>query len=127
MKSEIEEFARLLVRIVRDRSIVSCDGQTKLESNSPIALRWRRFHIDANSTALAEAMISDCVDDAIFHLLQAIDCGDLQLRFVASTGTIVDLTKDGMGELAGWYMMGKEGWRAQFTQQRFSDDLDRLE
>jgi hypothetical protein len=34
----------------------------------------------------------------------------------------VELTEDGLGELAGWYM-GSGGWRAMFSRERFVDDF----
>lgn len=71
-------------------------------------------------------MIPDCIDAAVFHLLAAIDAGALRLSFVASNGRTVDLTHDGMGELAGWYMLSQEGWRAKYAEQRFIDDLEDL-
>jgi len=125
-KSEIEEFARMLVREVRDRSIASCDSQVNAESNSPVAKRWRQHLTTDSSTGLATSMIPDCIDDALFHLLAAIDAGALHLSFVASNGSVVDLTNEGEGELAGWYMMSKEGWRSKYTEQRFADDLEDL-
>jgi hypothetical protein len=126
LRPEIEEFAKLLVREVRDRSVVSCDSQVKPESNSPIAKRWREAVSSSPPGALAGAMIPDCIDDALFHLLHAIDSGALRLSFVTASGKLVDLTGDGMGELAGWYMMGKDGWRSRYSQQRVVDDLEDL-
>jgi hypothetical protein len=124
-KPEIEEFAELLVREVRDRAISSCDSQLQGHANSPVAKRWREHLKDAASKELAIAMIPDCIDDALFYLLHAIDSGALHMSFVASNGTVVDLTNDGMAELAGWYMMS-EGWRSQFSLQRFVDDFEDL-
>jgi hypothetical protein len=65
-------------------------------------------------------MIPDCIDE-VFYLLHAIDSGELRLSFVASAGPVVDLTNDGVGELAGWFA-GSDGWRSQYSQERFSDD-----
>jgi hypothetical protein len=122
LKPEIEEFAKLLVTQVRDRAIVDCDGQLQTHSNSPTAKRWRENLKDAASKALAMTMIPDCVDDAVFHLLHAIDTGALRLSFTAANGTVIDLCSEGMGELAGWFM-GSDAWRAKYSQQRFVDDF----
>jgi hypothetical protein len=122
LQPELEEFARLLVREVRDRAIASCDGQLQTHSNSPPAKRWRENLKDSSSSALAMSMIPDCIDDALFHLLHAIDTGALRLSFLASNGTLVDLSSDGIGELAGWFM-GSDSWRAKYSQQRFVDDF----
>src|SRR5262245_18208776 len=89
LKAEIEEFAKLLVREVRDRSVLSCDGQLNPESNSPVAKRWRENLVGKSSTALARSMIPDCIDDALFHLLHAIDSGALHVSFVATSGNVV--------------------------------------
>lgn len=124
-KPEIEEFAKLLVREVRDRSITSCNAQLQPQSNSPIAIRWRENLKDGQSKALAMSMIPDCIDDALFHLLHAIDAGSLRVSFTATNGTVVDLSSEGMGELAGWFM-GSDAWRAKYSQQRFVDDFANL-
>jgi hypothetical protein len=42
--------------------------------------------------------------------------------FAPPNGTQVDLTKDGHGELAGWYL-GSDGWRATYSKERFVDDF----
>jgi hypothetical protein len=71
-------------------------------------------------------MIPDCIDDALFHLLHAIDTGALRLAFLATNGTMVGLSKEGMGQLAGWFM-GSDGWKAKYSQQRFFDDCADLQ
>jgi hypothetical protein len=76
---------------------------------------------DAASKALAQSMIPDCIDDAVFYLLHAIDTGALRVSFRAANGTVVDLSSEGMGELAGWFM-GSNGWRLRYSRQRFFDD-----
>jgi hypothetical protein len=70
-------------------------------------------------------MIPDCIDDALFYLLYAIDSGTLRLSFTAANGTVVDLSNEGIGELAGWYM-GSDGWRRRYSEQRFFDDCEDL-
>jgi len=121
-KPEIEEFAKLLITEVRDTSIASCDMQLKPEVNSPVAKRWRNELNAGSCKDLAISMISDCVDETLANLMQAIDSGVLRISFVASNGNVVDLTNDGMGELAGWYM-GSDGWRSKYSQERFVDDF----
>lgn len=116
---EIEEFARALVRQVRDASVRSCDGLLRPQANSPVARRWKALEAPAADLG---AIVPDAVDEAVFNLLHAIDQGALRLKFVSSTGREVDLTEEGMGELAGWYM-GSGGWRAMFSEERFMDDF----
>jgi len=38
----------------------------------------------------------------------------------ASSGKVVDLNSEGLGELAGWYT-GSDGWRAMYTKERLVD------
>jgi hypothetical protein len=115
---EIEEFAKLLVRYVRDASIRSCDSQLRPNSASPIAKRWRNAQEGAGAET-QRVMVPDCVDDAVFHLLYAIDQGLFQLSFTSSSGRTVNLNTEARGELAGWYM---DGWRQRFSEQRFVDE-----
>src|SRR5262245_7742983 len=115
---EIEEFARLLVKHVRDHAVQSCDNLLAPHANSPVAKRWR----EAGSPASIATAIPDCIDDTVFFLLHAIDMGFLRLRFESSNGRVVDLTEEGGSELAGWYM-GSGGWRARYSEERFVDDF----
>jgi len=70
-------------------------------------------------------VIPDAVDEAVFNLLRAIDNGHLKLKFTASNGKQIDLPKDGLGELSGWYM-GTGGWRAMYSKERYVDDFSDL-
>jgi len=119
---EIQEFARLLVQNVRDSAIKSCDMQLQPNANSPIAKRWREAKINSKIDNLPEMMIPDCVDETVFYLLQAIDQGILDLSFKSVSGKVVNLSKEGLGELSGWYM-GSGGWRSEHSEQRYIDDF----
>jgi hypothetical protein len=116
---EIEEFAKVLVRDVRDIAMRSCDTQLQPHAGSPVATRWRETGVQAEAVRV---LIPDVVDDALFTLLDAIDHGVLRLKFISSNGQEVDLTEEGLGELAGWYV-GPEGWLEMFAEERFVDDL----
>ena len=71
-------------------------------------------------------VIPDCVDETIFYLLRALDEGVLRLSYADdASGEVVDLTEAGLSELAGWFM-GRGGWRAQYSEQRFVDDFGEL-
>jgi acyl-CoA reductase-like NAD-dependent aldehyde dehydrogenase len=120
---EVEEFATLLMHRVRDAAIRVSDRT--LQENHAVAKRWRAA-MEESGEATASVMIPDCVDETIYNLLRAIDEGALQVRFVASSGEVVDLSEEGKSELAGWFM-GSEGWRRQFSQERFVDDFADLE
>jgi len=116
---EIEEFAKTLVRQVRDASVSNCDNLLTPQARSPVALRWKGL---AASPSDLRTVVPDAVDQTMFCLLYAIDQGELRLKFVSDSGREVDLTEEGRGELAGWYM-GSGGWRAMFSEQRYVDDF----
>jgi len=120
--AEIEEFAKILVRQVRDAAVRSCDRQLQPAARSPVATRWRDEGVQGPS---GNVVIPDCVDETVFHLLQAVDQGLLRITFVASNGKTVDLAQEGLGELSGWYM-GSGGWRAMYSEERFADDFSDL-
>jgi hypothetical protein len=126
-KSEIQEFATLLIEKVRDVSIKSCDQALNPNSKDPVAERWRKAaEAQKGLKGIASVMIPDVVDDVIFNLLDAIDNGHLKLTFTTSNGKQIDLQKDGLGELAGWYM-GSGGWRAMYSRERSTDDFSDLQ
>ena len=107
---EIEEFAKILVQQVRDIAVRSCDIILEPAMRADIAKRWRDT---GNADAIA-AVVPDVIDQTVSALLQTIDQGLLRLKFIAVNGREIDLTEDGGGELAGWYM-GTGGWRAMFS------------
>ena len=121
MTPELEEFARVLVQWVRDHAIQSNDRELQPNARSPVAARWREASRCGVPEEFAKVLIPDVVDDTVFYMLQAIDQEVLHLKFVSSSGKEVDLTKDGRGELSGWYM-GSRGWRAMHSKERFADD-----
>ena len=101
---EIEEFARTLVRHVRDATVRNCDGLLQPQANSPVAQRWRSLGASASDLGV---IVPDAVDETIFSLLQAIDQGLLRLKFVTSTGREIDLTDEDREEIerilpVGW-------------------------
>jgi hypothetical protein len=120
--AEIEEFAKILVRQVRDAAVRSCDRQLEPAARSPVATRWRDEGVQRPS---GNVVIPDCVDETVFYLLQAVDQGLLHITFVASNGKSVDLAQEGLGELSGWYM-GSGGWRAMYSEERVFDDFSDL-
>ena len=119
---EVEEFARILVERVRDAAVRDCDGLLQPNAASPAAKRWRKTFQKPESL---RTVIPDAVDEVVFSLLRAVDEGGLRLKFVSSSGKEIDLTEDGLGELAGWYM-GSGGWRSMFSRERFADDFEEL-
>jgi len=119
---EIEEFARILVRQVRDLSVQCADIELRPTTMSVSAKRWRESAAgEQGARPDPNVVIPDCIDYTIFYLLHAIDEGLLHLKFVSSSGKEVDLTEEGLGELAGWYA-GVE-WIKMYSQERFVDDF----
>jgi hypothetical protein len=88
---EIEEFAKMLVKQVRDSAVRSGDQQLRPNAENVVANRWRAAGHDGSLHSIAKVLVPDIVDDAVFYLLQAIDQGLLRLSFTASNGNIVDL------------------------------------
>lgn len=120
---EVEEFAKLLMQHVRDKAIGSCDMLLDPSCNSVDAKRWREYQLSGRVDDLLREVIPDCVDTALFYLLKAIDEGILRISFKASSGRTIDLVEAGESEMAGWGAMGgADGWRARFSEERFSDD-----
>lgn len=122
MTPEISEFAEVLVRQVRDAAVRSCDMQLEPETETPVAKRWKTSIASVGGASNAAMLVPDCIDEAVFHLLRAIDQGLLVLSYTASNGRAVDLSVEGRGELSGWYM-ATGGWRSLYAAERFVDDF----
>ena len=80
----------------------------------------KRWRVSATPEEFTKVLIADIVDDAKSSVLSAVDDGLLKSSFSASSGKVVDLNSEGLGELAGWYT-GSDGWRAMYTKERFVD------
>jgi hypothetical protein len=120
LSPQIEEFARLLVKCVRDKAIKACDMNVRPDTTHPMARRWKSA-ILSSPEKLTESLVPDSVDETIFQLLRAIDEGEIRLSVRSQNGSYVELTEVGQGELAGWYL-GTDGWRAMYSEQRFFDE-----
>jgi hypothetical protein len=79
---EIEEFAKILVREVRDAAIESSDRQLQGPATNPVARRWKESAQSGNLESIASVLIPDIVDDTLFYLLNTIDQGLLQLALL---------------------------------------------
>ena len=123
---EVEEFARLLIVHVRDLAVSGSDMSLDTDANGPTAKRWRQKMQTGEPKDLASEMIPDCVDNTLFYLLNAIDQGLLKISFTASSGKTIDLTEVGESEMSGWYM-ATDGWRHEYSKERFADDLKETE
>jgi len=121
---QIEEFAKILVRAVRDAAIQSCDLCLRPDVTHVIAQRWRESARTGELDPIAKVLIPDIVDDTIFYLLRAIDRGVLQISFRDSNGKTVNLSTESPDELGGWY---SGEWREKYSKERVSDDFPGLE
>jgi hypothetical protein len=122
---ELEEFAKILVQNVRDAAVLSADSNLLPDVSHVISERWKEAGRTCDLEGIARVLIPDIVDQTISQLLRAIDQELLPLSFNAANGKTVDLSKDGLGELVGWYM-GSDGWRSKYSGQRFVDDFSDL-
>ncbi len=119
--AEIEEFATILIKQVRDEAIRSCDRTLRQDAKGPLAKRWKEMIQGRDSEALVRALIPDIVDKTVAQLLRSIDDEVLKLSFTTSNAKTCDLNEEGLGELVGWYA-GIPGWRSTYSDERFNDD-----
>jgi hypothetical protein len=84
--------------------------------------RWTEF-ADGRAVDALKALTPDVVDQVLFELLDAIDNERLPLAWRRRDGSYVSLAELGLGELAGWVMMGKGGWIDRYSAQRYFDPL----
>ena len=120
---ELDEFANVLIKQVRDNAIKNCDSIFN-NKNTDAGKRWNKA-LKGDPKILVKTLIADIVDESIATLLFSIDQGLLNMSFESSTRKQINLVNDGLGELCGWYM-GSGGWRAQFSNERFADDFKDL-
>jgi hypothetical protein len=124
-KVELERFAEILIRVVRDGAIAECDRLLSASTVGPDAERWRKLTADQGSAQAIREAIPDVVDETLFRLLDAIDNGQLPLAWRTTDGSFVGLDEVGLEEMAGW-LMGSPGWRHAYSSQRFSDPFSSL-
>lgn len=113
MSNELDDFAQVLMKEVRDEGIRVSEYALRPDATGRIAEAW-----SAVGAENAAVLIPQIVDDVIFELLDAIDNRELRLVFIREDGTQVDLCQT--GELGGWFMTTlSNGWRARFSQERY--------
>jgi len=120
---QIEEFAQILVRHVRDAAVQSNDLRLRPDVDHIISRRWREAARTGQLDEIANVLIPDIVDDTMYYLFRAIDEGLLQLSFTDSKGKTVNLSTEGLGELGGWYA-GE--WCLKYTKERVFDNFPKL-
>lgn len=118
-EDNVEIFAEKLVRYVRDQAIQNCAMRLDPESKSPISKHWISALSRNSMDAVRDVVIPDCVDEAVFCLLNAIDNGELRLLFAAPDGRVVDLEDEGLWEMAGRYVEeDEEGWCVKYSKEK---------
>lgn len=115
----MDEFARQLMGVVRDRAIVACDALIAGAVAGPQGETWRRQDEAAREALLA--LVPDVIDQVLFEFLAAADSGELPMGWRDSAGALHDLDDLGSSEMAGWLMMGAGGWRDRHSAERFND------
>lgn len=105
-------FGAKLVEHVRDEAIANLMINLSESCQSMTAKRWREA--GGGPGRLEKTLIQDSVDAAIYYLLHAVDQGVLHLLVRLENGETIDLTEEGNGELAGWFL-GDEGWVEMFS------------
>lgn len=114
MSALVDEFGGKLVKQVRDSTITSCGVLRNPHARSPMRLKLNELDRNVVDRVL-DLVIPDIVDDTLFHLLRAIDGGDIRLVYIADDGRECDLTTEGGQELAGWYR-GEDGWVSRHSK-----------
>ena len=115
MDDAIEEFGQKLVKYVREDTLTSCDVIGKWGSNDPTTRQLRAYDRRLVQEVL-DILLPSIVDDAIFHMLRAIECEDIRVIYVADSGEQCDLAEIAQGELTGYYL-GEEGWAARYSRK----------
>lgn len=122
-EAELRSFAELLMRLVRDQAIDTCDALAAGRMGGYTGRRWRKHLGDDERVRQAvTVVIPEIVDEVLFALLNALDQGDLPLAWRGADGSCADLTELGGSELAGDFI-GEDGWRDHYSSQRFFDRL----
>jgi len=119
-QNELNDFAELLMRVVRDRAISTCEAFAAGRMGGPDGERWNTVLAGRDARSAVAELIADIVDQTLFYLLNSLDNGDLPLALRRANGSCVDLYDLGRSEMAGWFL-GPDGWRARYSTHRFFD------
>jgi hypothetical protein len=117
---ELLRFAELLIHLVRDRAIIDCDNLATGEALGLLGERWRGLLSDTSARNAINALIPDIVDITVAQLLSSLDSNRLPLEWRREDNSRVAMADLGQGEMEGW-LMGPDGWRHSFAEQRFYD------
>jgi hypothetical protein len=123
LQDERDRFGELLVQLVRDEAIEDGDRHLAGRMVGPQARRWQTFVERGDVQAALHEAIPDIVDGVLFLLLDAIDNHHLPLGWRMPDGTYESLEEVVLGESAGLYIGGEDGWIRRFSHQRFTEDF----
>jgi len=122
-EAELRSFAELLMRLVRDQAIDTCDALAAGRMGGYTGRRWHKLlGDDERGREAVHAVIPEIVDEVLFALLNALDQGDLPLAWRGEDGSYEDLSELGGSEMAGDFL-GEDGWRDHYSSQRFFERL----
>jgi hypothetical protein len=116
--AELRQFAELLMRLVRDESIATCDALASGRMGGAGGKLWRELLTDDRVREAVQTLVPEIVDHVLFYFVNALDGDDLPLAWRRQDGSYVDLYELGGSELGGDLMMS-DGWRARYSSQRF--------
>jgi hypothetical protein len=117
----VDEFARLVMRFVRDDAVRSADAL--FTNNARTGRRWREIVATAAPADAIREVIPDIVDQAVDCLLDAIDQELLPLYFRLGEGEPVELCGANDTPMLAWYGGGSDSWLARFAEERYHDDV----
>jgi hypothetical protein len=117
----VDEFARLVMRFVRDEAVRRADAL--FTNNARTGQRWREIVATAKPEAAIREVIPDIVDAAVDCLLDAIDQELLPLYFRLGEGEPVELCGANDTPMLAWYRGDSDSWLARFAKERYHDDL----
>jgi hypothetical protein len=117
----VDEFARLVMRFVRDEAVRSADAL--FTNNGRTGQRWREIVATATPEDAIREVIPDIVDAAVDCLLDAIDQELLPLYFRLGEGEPVELCGANDTPMLAWYRGDSDSWLARFAKERYHDDL----
>ena len=117
--TELDRFAQLLMKLVRDPAIREADRLARGAIRGPSGRRWRALMAENSAQDLLLEAIPEIVDQTLFQLLDAIDTGAFPLVWRSADGVETTLQDLGSSEMAGWLAGGD--WPNRHSAERFHE------
>ncbi|GIH10186.1 hypothetical protein Rhe02_82530 [Rhizocola hellebori] len=119
-RQELQRFAELLMRLVRDQAISNLDVYAAGRIGGAIGEHWKMVLADPACRDAMLELLPEVVDEVLFQLLNALDNGDLPMAWRCEDASYADLYDMGRSEMAGEFLgTDPDGWRVKHSQQRF--------